>query len=261
MITPQFVPGTKVVVAVSGGMDSATLLAHLIDKGCEPIPISFIYGSKHNQYESAAADKLCVHYGLQRTLIDLTDAFIGFKSALMGDGPAIPEGHYTDASMSATVVPARNIIFSSFMAGLAWSKGAPYIALGVHAGDHAIYEDCRPEFIKAMDTALFLGTGSRVEILAPFLGMDKGDIAIMGTLLNVPYELTRTCYKDQPTSCGKCGSCVERIEAFAKAGRRDPLPHISHNTLTAEHTILVGGPDDPNLPGGRRVVCGDHTKE
>lgn len=214
------------LVAVSGGMDSATLLG-LMMREYHVIPVTFQYGSKHDQWEQEARGKLLEFYGLnnRRVDINLSEAMRNFKSALLKSGPAIPEGHYTDESMSATVVPGRNIIFLSIMSGLAWSLGAQMIAIGAHRGDHAIYEDCCKEFMLSMATSLYLGTGGRVTLAAPFIDMDKGDIAILGRSLSVPYHLTRTCYKDQPLACGKCGSCVERLEAFAKAGMPDPIQY------------------------------------
>ena len=127
--------------------------------------------------------------------------------------------------MKATVVPGRNIIFLSILAGLAWSVGAKHIALGIHQGDHAIYADCRQEFFKAMDLALYLGTDRNVEFLAPFLDTDKEGILQWGYQHGVPYHITRTFYKDQPIACGKCGSCCERLSAFDKVGRKDPVEY------------------------------------
>ena len=215
----------NIVMALSGGMDSTTMLAHLLDKGHNVKCLIFTYGSKHNKYENAAAVKIADHYRCDWHHVDMTSFMEGFTSALMQSGEAIPEGHYTDATMSKTVVPARNIIFLSVMAGYAWSWDCQQIAIGIHQGDHAIYEDCRKEFYKAMDSAIYLGTGGRVEIVAPFVDIDKTGILGIGMPLGVPYELTRTCYKDQVLSCGLCGSCVERLEAFANVGRLDPVAY------------------------------------
>lgn len=214
-----------VVMGLSGGMDSATLAVYYLSLGYQVAPLSFSYGSKHNAYERAAAEQFCAHYGMQLQEVELP--FIGqlFKSNLLKTGGDIPEGHYNDASMSLTVVPGRNIIFASILAGYAWSIGAEIIALGVHSGDHAIYEDCRPEFIENMNMAVIAGTGGRVRIEAPFIGENKTSIVQLGTNLGLPYILTRTCYKDQPISCGLCGSCRERLEAFQEAGLVDPIKY------------------------------------
>lgn len=217
----------KVVLGLSGGMDSATLCGFYVDKGFEVHPMNFVYGSKHNLFEMAAARKLAQFYNLDLKEIELP--FIGqlFKSNLLKTGGEIPEGHYTDASMSQTVVPGRNVIFTSIMMGYAWSIGAKIVALGVHSGDHAIYEDCRPEFVADMNSAVISGSGNRVHIEAPFTYLDKTAILKLGYgfKVKVPYELTRTCYKDQAYSCGRCGSCVERLEAFEAIGEIDPIKY------------------------------------
>lgn len=215
----------KVVLGLSGGMDSATLAAFYLDKGYEVIPVSFNYGSKHNFYEQKAAYTLSGFYGLTITEINLD--FIGqlFKSNLLKTGGEIPEGHYQSHTMSRTVVPGRNVIFISIMMGYAWSIAADIVAIGVHAGDHAIYEDCRAGFVAAMNAAVIAGSGDRIRLEAPFQYFDKSKILRIGLNLETPYHLTRTCYKDQPVSCGKCGSCEERLEAFEKIGRKDPIEY------------------------------------
>lgn len=215
----------KVVLALSGGMDSATVLWRLLQDGMEPYCFVFSYGSKHNKYENRAALKLAEHCGAVVQFVDLERAFFGMESALLKTGGDIPEGHYTDESMASTVVPARNIIFLSILAGRAESLGADKIALGIHQGDHAIYPDCRTEFFKAMDSAIYLGTGGKVEFIAPYINTDKIGILKDGLDLGVPYQLTRTCYKDQELSCGVCGSCVERLEAFEKNNILDPIKY------------------------------------
>jgi len=215
----------KVIVSLSGGMDSCTMVAYLLDKGYAVECLSFEYGSKHNQYEHEAATQFAFYYNVPLTMIDITPIMKSFRSDLLKSGMEIPEGHYSDASMERTVVPARNMIFLSILAGHAWSVDATKIAIGIHQGDHAIYADCRREFYKAMDSAIYLGTDSRVEIIAPFINTDKTGILKIGTDLGVPYGYTRTCYKDQVLSCGKCGSCVERLEAFKLNGLADPIEY------------------------------------
>lgn len=221
-------------MALSGGLDSTTLLHWLLEDGCEVVCVSFQYGSKHNRYELRSAKAIFNRYHnnwveLQvpekRVIIDTFPIFQQFNSALLRDGEDIPEGHYTDESMSQTVVPARNMIFLSIMAGLARSEGADSIAIAAHKGDHAIYADCRTEFHKAMDTATYLATDNRVSIETPFTNMLKREIVGWGLSQGVPYALTRTCYKAQEFACGKCGACVERLEAFGSNGARDPIPY------------------------------------
>lgn len=215
----------RVAVALSGGMDSSTVLSLLLSYGAEVVPFFFDYGSKHNPYEKEAVVGICDWYGLPFHFINLAPVMEDFKSDLMRGQGDIPEGHYTDESMSATVVPARNIIFLSILAGKAWSYGCEKIAIGIHQGDHAIYPDCRPEFFDAMGKAIRLGTDDKVSIAAPFIGTDKTGILAKGLELRTPYHLTRTCYKQQPIACGKCGSCVERLEAFALNGIDDPIKY------------------------------------
>jgi 7-cyano-7-deazaguanine synthase len=220
----------KVVLGLSGGMDSATLAAFFLSEGYQVIPISFNYGSKHSIYEQKAAEKFADYYGLKIQKLSLPFISQLFKSNLLKTGGDIPEGHYEDSNMSLTVVPARNIIFISIMAGYAWSVGASYVAIGVHSGDHAIYADCREEFVASMNAAIVTGTEGKVRVLAPFQHLDKTGILEIGNKLfvsgydvGVPYQFTRTCYKDQELSCGKCGSCVERLEAFTNLGIKDPI--------------------------------------
>lgn len=215
----------KAIVALSGGMDSATVLAWLLEKGYEVHAVLFSYGSKHNSYELAGARKIADSYDVPYNFFDLGNVFSEFNSNLLKAGGKIPEGHYTDESMKSTVVPGRNIIFTSILAGLAESIGASHIALGIHQGDHAIYPDCRIEFYHAMRHAVYIGTGDTVSFIAPFIDTDKEDILKWGVEHHVPYHLTRTCYKDQQLSCGKCGSCVERLEAFNKIGKEDPVKY------------------------------------
>lgn len=370
----------KVVLGLSGGMDSATLCAYYLDKGYEVFPVSFNYGSKHNKYENYAARSLAVLWNL--TIKEINLDFIGqlFKSNLLKTGEAIPEGYYTDQNMSQTVVPGRNVIFISIMMGYAWSIGADTIAIGAHAGDHclaegslisttsgltpieclksgdeiysynvknqcvekdkvvllikkgipeeileftlksgekilvteghkmyrlihtnfdsnhgftkevcktqakdvkekdtflllsslggiglnqiksikkiknekpvydiqieknhnffagsvggilvsnSIYEDCRAGFIAAMNAAVIAGSGDRVSLEAPFQYLDKTEILSIGLSLKnpVPYQFTRTCYKDQELSCGRCGSDVERLMAFHDLKEIDPIEY------------------------------------
>ena len=203
-------------------MDSTAVLAYLIDQGDEVECFGFEYGSKHNPYEQEAARAVASFYRVPFTLIDLSAITPHLQSNLLKSGGSIPEGHYNDKSMSLTVVPGRNIIFLSILAGIAWSRQASKIAIGIHQGDHAIYPDCRLSFFAAMSDAVTEGTDGKVEILAPFIRFDKGGIVKWGLEHEVPFHLTRTCYKDQPTACGKCGSCQERLEAFTNNNVKDP---------------------------------------
>lgn len=215
----------RVVLALSGGVDSSTLLSYYLNLGVEIYPITFEYASKHNKYERLAAEFIAKFYQLKSTNIFLP--FIGdlFVSNLLKTGGEIPEGYYTDKNMSQTVVPARNVIFISIMMGIAWSVEADIIAIGVHSGDHTIYGDCRPGFISAMNAAVIQASDDKVHLEAPFLYYDKTQIIKLGLQLLTPYELTRTCYKEQEYACGKCGSCQERLEAFQNLNIIDPIKY------------------------------------
>jgi len=220
----------KIVIGLSGGMDSATLLGILLEQGYEVHCCTFYYGSKHNKWENRAAENIIDFYQDQdspvfRHVINLVEAFKEFSSNLLLSGEEIPEGHYNDENMKKTVVPNRNMILTSVMVGLAESIGAEAVALGVHSGDHHIYPDCRLEFIKALDTTVYLSTDKKVEIITPLIEDNKTSILQKGysLLIKVPYFLTRTCYKDQQLSCGKCGSCQERLEAFKNINLKDPI--------------------------------------
>lgn len=217
----------KICMAVSGGLDSVTLLAHAINFGHQVIPVLFQYGSKHNIFEREAFRQVLEHYHLkfQRKEIDLTCLQEHLKSNLMAGGGDIPEGHYEAESMRQTVVPGRNLIFASVLAGIAWSEKCEEVWLGTHSGDHHIYPDCRPEFIEAMDQAIRFGTDQAVKLVAPFGNINKANILKKGIALNVPYSLTRTCYKSQRVACGKCGSCRERLHAFQLNSIPDPIQY------------------------------------
>ncbi len=225
---------TKIIVSLSGGMDSGTLLAVAKSKGHEINAVGFRYGSKHEQWETQAAVSIVHHYSVHSRQIDLSPVMEGFRSNLMRDGGDIPEGHYEAESMKLTVVPGRNLIFASVLTGIAWSVGASEVWLGIHAGDHAIYPDCRPQWFEAMKKAVELGSDHLVTLKAPFLYVNKAEILCQGLKLGVPYQLTRTCYKDQLTACGRCGSCQERLASFRANGVEDPLPYESRGIVIKE---------------------------
>ena len=145
-----------------------------------------------------------------------------FKSSLLEGADSIPEGHYADENMKSTVVPFRNGIMLSIACGLAESRGLQHVMMANHGGDHAIYPDCRPEFVAAMSDAMKFGTYDGITIEAAFTDITKADIARIGKEIGVDYSLTYSCYKGGEKHCGKCGTCVERREAMAEAGIDDP---------------------------------------
>ena len=144
-----------------------------------------------------------------------------FNSSLLDGAEAIPEGHYAEDNMKSTVVPFRNGIMLSIAAGIAESRNLKYVMMANHGGDHTIYPDCRPEFVNAMSETTKTGTFLGIEILAPYTGITKADIARRGKKLGIDYSKTWSCYKGGVHHCGKCGTCVERIEALRDAGIHD----------------------------------------
>ncbi len=214
----------KAIVTLSGGLDSSTLL-HWAAKRYDVRALTFDYGSKHNEREASAAKEIARRLNIPLSTIKLPFVNDLFKSDLLKSGGEIPEGHYEDLSMRSTVVPFRNGIMLSIAVGYAESFDAKTVLYAAHAGDHAIYPDCRPDFLKAMAEAGRLGTYLEVEVKDPFITMSKKEIVELGRELKVPFEFTYSCYKGGELHCGKCGSCVERKEAFQLAGIPDPTEY------------------------------------
>lgn len=213
---------TSALVVVSGGMDSTTLLYKAVAEFRSVEAISFNYGQRHKK-ELKYAAKSCKALGINHTIVDLSSLTkLISNSSLTGD-VAVPEGHYESENMKLTVVPNRNMIMASIAIGYAVNKKIDYVALGVHAGDHAIYRDCRPEFIEALAQIAKIANFQPVRIWTPLLNIDKGDIAIMGKKLGVNYANSWTCYQGLDRPCLKCGACQERTMAFLKADMKDPL--------------------------------------
>jgi 7-cyano-7-deazaguanine synthase len=212
----------KTIVLLSGGMDSVTALYHVHQ--CNEVigTLSFDYGSKHNHRELPFAAWHCKKLGIPHHVIPLD--FIGqsFQSDLLQSGGEIPEGHYEEENMKSTVVPFRNGIMLSVATGYAESREAEAVAIAAHAGDHAIYPDCRNSFMDPMAEAIRSGTYAGIQLLRPFINMRKEDIAARGVELGVDFSQTWSCYKGGELHCGKCGTCVERKEAFQRAGLPDP---------------------------------------
>lgn len=215
--------GKKVVVVISGGMDSVTLLYKVIAEGAREVKaISFDYGQRHAK-ELLYAKATCNALGVSHTIVDLSSITkLISNSALTGD-IEVPHGHYEAENMKLTVVPGRNTIMAAIAMGYAVNLDYDIVALGVHAGDHAIYPDCRPAFIAALDRLMQLANFKSIRVYAPFQMIDKADIAMIGKELNVDYSKSWTCYEGGEMPCKKCGSCQERAYAFEKAGMKDPL--------------------------------------
>ncbi len=207
------------LIILSGGMDSVTLLHHR--KENIALAVTFDYGSNHNKREAECAEYHCQQLGIEHILIPLDFMHKYFKSSLLDGAEAIPEGHYQAENMKSTVVPFRNGIMLSIACGLAESRGLKKVLIANHSGDHAIYPDCREEFIRTMSAAMQFGTYEHIGIDAPFTKINKIEIAIIGKELGVDFSKTYSCYKGGEKHCGKCGTCVERKEALHDAGIED----------------------------------------
>ena len=205
-------------------MDSTTMLYDFKDRIA--LAISFDYGSNHNSREIPFAQLHCERLGIKHIVINLAFFKQYFKSSLLEGADAIPEGNYDDDNMVSTVVPFRNGIMLSIAAGIAESNGLKYIMMANHGGDHAIYPDCRSEFVDAFDKAVQAGTYIGVRLVTPYTKWTKADIARRGAELGIDYSETWSCYKGGDVHCGKCGTCVERREALAEAGVVDTTEYL-----------------------------------
>ena len=216
----------RAIAIVSGGLDSVTLAYLLRSQGYDLHLLSFDYGQKHRK-ELEFARQCAKDLGADFDVVDLS----GFShliggSALTDANIAVPHGHYAAPNMAITVVPNRNAIFLTLAYGVAVAEKANRVAIGVHGGDHFVYPDCRPDFLIQFEKMQFLAVGGfgapDLELEAPFCALDKTGIVREGARLGVPFEKTWSCYEGGDLHCGQCGTCVERIEAFAQAGVPDP---------------------------------------
>ena len=222
------------VIVFSGGMDSTTLAALYRDLGYDLLLLSFDYGQRHVR-ELEAARRIADHYRAEHHVVDLTAVGALMPGSALTDRTVdVPEGHYAAASMRATVVPNRNAIMGNIAAGIASARGALVVALGVHAGDHAIYPDCRPAFREALQQSVTVALeGFPTPVIeTPFIHFSKTDIARRGAELGVPFAFTWSCYAGGALHCGRCGTCVERQEAFREAGVPDPTQYETGSEVT-----------------------------
>ncbi|MSU66406.1 MAG: 7-cyano-7-deazaguanine synthase QueC [Opitutus sp.] len=224
----------NVVVLCSGGMDSVAALYWARREHRIAAVASFDYGAKHNHREIPFAAEHAARLGVRHEIIALDFVNRLFASDLLKSGGDVPEGHYEATSMTQTVVPFRNAIMLSITCGFAESVEAEGVVIAAHSGDHAIYPDCREDFMRAMGDAMRLGTYAQVQLLRPFIALTKGQIAAAGAGLGVDFARTWSCYKGGPAHCGKCGTCVERREAFIAAGLPDPTTYESLGPLPAK---------------------------
>jgi len=220
----------KVIVVLSGGMDSTTVLYEMKNKYKTVEALSFNYGQRHSK-ELEYAKKTCEKLQIPHKIVDISCINQLIQGSALTSNINVPEGHYADDNMKATVVPNRNMILASMAIGYAVSKKFDAIALGVHAGDHTIYPDCRPIFIDALRVISRIANYEEIEILTPFLHTDKVGIIKRGIELNVDYSLSWTCYKGTENSCGKCGSCQERLAGFKANNIEDPLEYETREII------------------------------
>jgi 7-cyano-7-deazaguanine synthase len=252
MSLPKY--STDSVAIVSGGLDSVTLVYHMLDIGLTPHLLSFNYGQQHKK-EIGFARTIARQLQLPHDEIGFTNfAHLIDSSALTSTKIAVPEGHYAEKTMKTTVVANRNMMMIALAAAVAVAERARTVAIGVHSGDHFIYPDCRPEFIEAMNIGILLGNdgfhsfgtssndrnikpsplGSSGALFSPFIRWTKADIAYRALKLNVPIHLTWSCYKGGNKHCGRCGTCVERLEAINVAS--DRLVEATGNARYIDHT-------------------------
>lgn len=203
------------ILSLSGGLDSSSLLFEYKDN--IELAVSFRYGSNHNELELAAAAKVAKEAGVPHRIIDVREVFHGFNSALLSGKDAVPNADYDKESISKLVVPFRNGIFLSILAGIADSLGTDKIALANHAGDHSVYPDCTPEFSNSMADAIKFGTIHNIEFFCPYVNVGKKDIALRGIKHGLNPDWTYSCYKGEKVPCHQCPTCRERDDALAYA--------------------------------------------
>jgi len=216
----------KTIVVCSGGLDSVSL-AHMVAREQQlTCLISFDYGQRHRKeldYAALCAQRLDVPHNI----IDLRAIGAALTGSALTDEIAVPDGHYAEESMRITVVPNRNAIMLTVAFGVAAARGDQAVATAVHGGDHFIYPDCRPAFTQAFEAMqkAALDGYAEVSLYAPFVHRTKADIVTEGARHNTPFALTWSCYKGGANHCGRCGTCVERREAFNLAGITDPTTY------------------------------------
>lgn len=210
------------ILIYSGGMDSTVLLYDLLQKDISVRCLSVDYGQKHRK-ELIQASDICHSLGVEHKLIDLSNLHELFSnSSLVNESQSMPEGHYEQDSMKATVVPNRNMILLSLATAWAINTKSPTVSYAAHSGDHAIYPDCREPFAEGMDAVMQLCDWQNVRLNRPFVDLSKSEICQLGAQLNIPFDKTWSCYKGLDKHCGRCGTCIERREAFYLAKVNDP---------------------------------------
>jgi 7-cyano-7-deazaguanine synthase len=236
---PRAAGGVPAVLLLSGGLDSTTLLASVVREGYRVTALTFRYGQRHEQ-EMEAAARAATRYGVAHRIVEIDLRPVG-GSALTAD-IAVPKDRLLGepgAGIPVTYVPARNTIFLSVALAWAEATGAHDIFIGVNAVDSSGYPDCRPEFIEAFERLANIATRAgvegttRIRVRAPFIGMTKREIVLLGTSLEVDYSMTTSCYDPDPSgaACGRCDACQLRRRGFEDASISDPTPY-QHRSLT-----------------------------
>ena len=246
------------VMSLSGGMDSTSLLLRLLAEGSKVTCLTYDYGQKHSieiDRSKNNIEYLSQHgYEVDQVVIDLKSAMSTLQSALTSQDIDVPEGHYESSQMKQTVVPNRNAIFSSILFGHALSISITEdcdvrIALGVHSGDHEIYPDCRPEFYESLERSFSIGNwdSERVSFYLPYISGDKatiledalGSCGSLGVNFDTVLSNTNTSYNpdEKGRSSGRSGADVERILAFHKIGRVDPVEYVDDWTSVLEYAL------------------------
>ena len=223
----------KTAVLLSGGLDSTVLLASRRAKGETCLAVTVNYGQRH-RVEIMAARHVARHLSIQHEVVDLSNLQPFLKGSSQTDQSVeVPYGHYADENMKTTVVPNRNMVLLAVAGAVAIGHGCDELAYAAHAGDHAIYPDCRPEFAFRMAQAFLLCDWKPIRLIRPFINMSKADIVSLGSLCRAPMHLTYSCYEGREgIHCGKCGTCVERKEAFELAAVTDPTKYENvHETV------------------------------
>lgn len=223
------------VVVFSGGMDSTVLAYYATGLHARVDLVSVDYGQRHRRELDFAA-RTAAELGSSHDVIDLSLFGRLLVGSALTDNVEVPHGHYAADTMKTTVVPNRNALLISAVYAVAVARDATHVLAGVHAGDHHVYPDCRPEFIDAMATALRVGNEDYADVIleAPFVSHTKTDVCRLGGRLGVPFADTWSCYEGGEIHCGRCGTCVERIEAFRDAGVTDPTTYGDADFATSQ---------------------------
>lgn len=214
------------LIICSGGLDSVSLAYRVATEHKLVGLLSFDYGQRHKK-ELGFASLCAKRLGVRHQILDIRDVGRNLSGSALTDNVDVPDGHYAEASMKITVVPNRNAIMLAIAFGVAAAQQADAVFIAVHGGDHFIYPDCRSAFIDAFQTMQdhALAGYADIRLYAPYVNMSKADIVSEGARYNTPFEATWSCYKGGDRHCGRCGTCVERREAFDLAGIADPTDY------------------------------------